>query len=410
MKKKWFKIVAYCLIAVLVFFILANIFSNMVFQDNVTLETAEDYTYSECIDFSGIAVRDETLLYSDGAHGSVMYLQQDGHRVAKDSIVAFYTKQSVNAEGMDRLVYLNDKIDVLEQIVSSNVQSTTVVLEQQVQSNIIDYLNECDGRDVLSVGEELSALEISLSKKDVKMNGTSQYSQLLTQLQDEKKEILATNKDQEYSVTAPIAGYFYSGFDGYESLTFADVEALTPEKLEQMLQMQAQPVSDSYIGKLQDTPVWYFCGLFDSDGISDLKENNQVALKFDLNDGSVRNISATIYSISEDADGKCAVVFECSLLTEKEFSLRKESCSLVRKTYTGIKVSNNALRVVDGQNGVYVLVGKKVTFKPVDIVYSSDTFSIVKSNAQVTSRILTANDEVVCGGKDMFDGKVLNVQ
>ena len=73
-------------------------------------------------------------------------------------------------------------------------------------------------------------------------------------------------------------------------------------------------------------------------------------------------------------------------------------------------MSNNALRVVDGQNGVYVLVGKKVTFKPVDIVYSSDTFSIVKSNAQVTSRILTANDEVVCGGKDMFDGKVLNVQ
>ena len=75
-----------------------------------------------------------------------------------------------------------------------------------------------------------------------------------------------------------------------------------------------------------------------------------------------------------------------------------------------MKVSNKALRVVDGADGVYVLIGQKVVFKPVEILFSTDEFSIVKAKSDYNARRLTVNDEVICGGKDMFDGKIVNAK
>lgn len=97
-------------------------------------------------------------------------------------------------------------------------------------------------------------------------------------------------------------------------------------------------------------------------------------------------------------------------MTDKELSLRRENCKLINSTYSGLKVSNNALRVVDGEDGVYVLIGQKVVFKPVEILFSTESFSIVKAKSDYNSRRLTVNDEVICGGKDMFDGKIVNAK
>ena len=99
----------------------------------------------------------------------------------------------------------------------------------------------------------------------------------------------------------------------------------------------------------------------------------------------------------------------CEILTNFEFEIRKADCRLITTTYSGLKVSNDALRVVDGQEGVYVLVGQKIVFKPVEVIYSSDDFTLVSSSGSTGSRVLKENDEVVVGGKDLFDGKVVNV-
>ena len=72
-------------------------------------------------------------------------------------------------------------------------------------------------------------------------------------------------------------------------------------------------------------------------------------------------------------------------------------------------MSSEALRVNDGETGVYVLSGQRVVFKPVEVLYSTEEFSVITSKNKIGSKILKAKDEVVIGGHDLFDGKILNL-
>lgn len=410
MKKNVFNIIFYGLIVIVVLFVLIAVIPGTLFAPTVTIEVVENYTYDDCIDFYGMAIRDECMIASDKAHSFVEYAVEDGKRVAKGSTVAYYTVGSDEISDYKEINYLNKKIDILTEIISSNVQSSSVVLEQDNQNKISDFLSKCDAQDLRMVDIALSEVHMALSKKDVKLNGNDKYVSALTEFSKRKTDLLSVKNEQEYPVKTAEAGYFYSGYDGFEHLKLRDIEGITVEKLNALLNQEPIVISDTYIGKVQNSPVWYFSGLFDSDVVSGLNESESVILKFNYSDGSIRNISATVYEVSNNSEGKTAVLFECSTLTDKEFSLRKGDCSLVVNTYNGLKISNSALRVVDGQDGVYVLVGQKVTFKPVTILYSGDTFSIVQPSSSTSAKTLTANDEVVCGGKDMFDGKVINVQ
>lgn len=409
MKKHIFNIVFYGLVAVVLLFILLSFIPGL-FSSSVTLETAESYTYDVCVDFYGIAVRDEVVICSENAHSFVEYSVADGSRIAKNSVVAYYMTGTASAPDYQQIDMLSEKMEVLTDIISGNVQASSVVLEQNSHSSLLSYLNSMESRDLRIAAAGVPEVLSSFAKKEIKLNGTERYEVALSQYSGQKTALLATVGEIEHPVRAPGAGFFYSGYDGYERLTLNDVSGLTVEKVNALLDMSADAITDTYIGKIQNSPVWYFTGIFDSAVVSDFSEGKWTTLKFEYADGTAKSLSAVVSEISNDADGKTAVLFELSTLTEKEFSLRKENCSLVLNTYKGIKVSNSALRVVDGRDGVYVLVGQKVTFKPVNVIYSADTFSIVTPDASASSRLLVENDSVVCGGKDMFDGKVINVQ
>ena len=82
---------------------------------------------------------------------------------------------------------------------------------------------------------------------------------------------------------------------------------------------------------------------------------------------------------------------------------------MILQSYSGFKVSSEALRVNNGETGVYVLSGQRIIFKPVEILYSTEDFSVITSKNKTGSKILKTKDEVVIGGHDLFDGKILNL-
>ena len=79
----------------------------------------------------------------------------------------------------------------------------------------------------------------------------------------------------------------------------------------------------------------------------------------------------------------------------------------MKRSYKGFKIDSDALRIVDDEYGVYVLSAQRVIFKPVEILYSNDDFLIVDA-AGTGSRALTSKDEVIIGGKDLYNGKIVN--
>ena len=87
----------------------------------------------------------------------------------------------------------------------------------------------------------------------------------------------------------------------------------------------------------------------------------------------------------------------------------------------GMGLANEALlENADGLTGVYVLSGKRVVFKPIQILYHADNHVIAreavyyKDNGEVDTEKtpslpqLEAYDRVIVKGKNLYDGKVIN--
>ena len=85
---------------------------------------------------------------------------------------------------------------------------------------------------------------------------------------------------------------------------------------------------------------------------------------------------------------------------------RRQSCKLILSTYEGFKIPIEALRVVDGQAGVFVLEGAEAKFKPAEILYKSANFYVVKANTE-DKDALFLYDKVIINSKNLYDGKVV---
>lgn len=118
---------------------------------------------------------------------------------------------------------------------------------------------------------------------------------------------------------------------------------------------------------------------------------------------------ATVYSIGEDEGGRQLLVLCCDRYLPQTTQLRHQQVELVLSSYSGIRVPANALRVNDeGQAGVYCVVGSLARFKPVDIVYQGDGYTLVRASKSAEgSAILRAGDEVVVTASDIEPGKVI---
>ena len=101
--------------------------------------------------------------------------------------------------------------------------------------------------------------------------------------------------------------------------------------------------------------------------------------------------------------------------------LRQQRARIITGSVEGIRVPKEALRaekttqtqeggtVKSDGTGVYCVVGMEARFKPVEVVYSGESFAIVRANAPADKeRIrLRPGDEVIVAARGLYDGKVV---
>ena len=63
------------------------------------------------------------------------------------------------------------------------------------------------------------------------------------------------------------------------------------------------------------------------------------------------------------------VVLSCDRLDEALVESRVQSAELIFDEYQGLKVPRSAIRFQGDQKGVYVILGKDVTFKKINVIY-----------------------------------------
>ena len=206
------------------------------------------------------------------------------------------------------------------------------------------------------------------------------------------------------SVRAEKPGIYSAACDGYEDVLTPDTLAdLTVGRLENL----TAGSKGSSLGKLIYGDTWYYAAAVTNEQAAQLRTGQSVTLRFAK--GLDADVPATVYSIGEDEGGRQLLVLCCDRYLPQTTQLRHQQAELVLSSYSGIRVPANALRVNDeGQAGVYCVVGSLARFKPVDIVYQGDGYTLVRASKSAEgSAILRAGDEVVVTASDIEPGKVI---
>ena len=124
-----------------------------------------------------------------------------------------------------------------------------------------------------------------------------------------------------------------------------------------------------------------------------------------------RELDLKLAKTLSDTDGDGAVLIFESFDCPADFSfIRLQSVKIVENSINGIKVPVSALRIVDGEEGVYILYGSKVFFCKIDIVGRNENYYIA-ANPDLNETpygVLCVYDNIIVSGKDLYEGKVIN--
>lgn len=398
---------AFALLAILYFSV--SIVNGSFFTDELTSETLDEISYDKSIAIDGIALRNETMLYSNEPYYSIRYLAKNGSRVAKSSSYAAYLTSQPDEENREKLLYLYRKINQLEDTIRRITQYDIITIDEKIKDEIQGYLELSHNSTFDDRLEKIDNIQISMNQKMISTEGSTYFEYTLNELRTEQQSVISQSSANEKHLYTNSAGYFTSLYDGYEYLNYKDYVDITVADYSQLISQKAMDLPELYVGKIQNEPIWKYYSLISTDDATTLYVGKTVYLEFDSKQNEKFKVRTQVEYISKPVDGNVAVTFSCNILNNNIFDVRKDSCRMIMETYTGFKVSSEALRVNNGETGVYVLSGQRVIFKPVEILYSTEDFSVITSKNKTGNKILKAKDEVVIGGHDLFDGKILNL-
>ena len=207
------------------------------------------------------------------------------------------------------------------------------------------------------------------------------------------------------TVTAEHSGTYSAACDGYESLLTPEfLQSVTPSQLEELPSGQT---GGSSLGKLIIGETWSYTAAITTEQAQQLEKGDWLTLRFSK--GAQQDIDAQVTYLSAAEDGKQAVVLTCREYLAQTTQLRHQAAQLVLRSYEGLRIPTNALRMSeDNQLGVYCVVGKVASFKPVSMVYRGDGYSLVQaaSPSQDVS-VLRPGDEVIVTSSELSGGQIV---
>lgn len=384
------------------------------FSADIETEYATLVTDSDVVPLDAYIMRSESVIFAASATSghSVGYVFSDGTKVHGGQVVAnIYTGDGSSDEA---IVDLDRRIDLLE---SSNLtdgmtSSDTYVIDSKIQnyyylihqSTLLgNYSNLTKRRD------ELLTL---INKRRILTGATTGYSDRIESLTAERALLSAGQDTIAESVEAPYAGYFYSTTDGYESTFSASkVESLTLAEFDKMLSSQPTRYSDRAVGKMVSDFNWYIVCETTRDSLRYFTKGYSYYVNFPYNDDI--SIKMTLSNVvSEVGSDRVLLVLETERIPE-DFSFRRmQPIDLVRSSYTGYRVPISAARLVDGKQGVYIMIGNTIEFREIDILLEMDGYYIVAEQDPVNdpdyASKLGLYDQIVVSGKNLYDGKLIS--
>jgi len=350
---------------------------------------------------TGFVVRDESVVSS--GYSITNLIVSEGERVAKDQTVATgYLTEDAQAR-QEQIQELELQLQQLEYAVSYSADASDQArLDAEIQSRLLDltkYLARGDMNSALDLSTGLKGLVL---RRSTSAEGDTAMQLSISALKERLAQLQTGDRDETMEVQAQHSGYFSGTVDGYESVLTVDMlENLTVAQLDELT---SRDTAARAVGKIIRGDTWDYVTDVPADQVAAVRKGSKVPVSFAGH--FLEGLQMTVHRIGEEENGRCLLILSCDRYMQEVTLLRQQSADVIFSSYTGLRVPKNAIRVVDQKPGVYVAEGKTAAWKQVEILYDNGESYVVALDKSSTDN-LWPGDEIIVGGKNLFDGKVV---
>ena len=398
--KSYFTVILWILLAAIAAYFGYNVVSSL--YAPLMTATVTPYEAGAGYYASGFVVREEELLYSQ--YGTtVLNCAEGAHVAANDTVATGYRSEDAKTR-QTRIDELSGQIEQL-QYAWSAVSSVydQAALDADIAGDLAQLSRYLALRDMNSVSDLSPELKGLILRRTGSDSDSGSLQARISTLQAELETLEAQSAGDTSAILAGKAGTFSAAVDGYESV-------LTPERLMEMTvaefeSVQPDETDANAIGRLVTSATWYYACVVPASELSGVEEGNRATLTFARD--YYQPVTMRVARLSGNEAGSRLLVLSSDRALQNVTLLRQQSAEIVFTSYSGLRVPKSAVRVENGQTGVYILEGTHAKWKPITILHDTGESYVVTLDTSSTNN-LWPGDELIINAKNLYDGKVVN--
>lgn len=373
--------------------------------------TDTDYSYA-----TGYIFRDEQVLTASS--GVVDRLVSDGERVkVGQSFVNLYRSSGKGQKELDDIQKDIDSLSSRIEMLSSGVAAKTGIsdlftVNESLSRSYYDYVDKIAHSEISAAEAKGEQLLSALVDYKVITGRDGLVESTLSALKQEKMSLLSSLGAYQSFSADEYGFYYFYNTDGYENiLSSKALEGLTAEGLNALISTDPTEYSGLVIGKTAQSAKWYMAVPISEAESFSYSVGRTYPVSFIDADRTINMLLDDMY-IGDDG----VYLLFSSYDNARSYDLsRAQNIKIELDSVSGYRIPREALVNLNGENGVYILVGSQVEFRRVTIVSNKGTHYIANTYEEDAEENnispiphLKTNDLIITSGNDLYDGKRLD--
>ena len=383
--KSYFTVILWILLAAIAAYFGYNVVSSL--YAPLMTATVTPYEAGAGYYASGFVVREEELLYSQ--YGTtVLNCAEGAHVAANDAVATGYRSEDAKTR-QTRIDELSGQIEQL-QYAWSAVSSVydQAALDADIAGDLAQLSRYLALRDMNSVSDLSPELKGLILRRTGSDSDSGSLQARISTLQAELETLEAQSAGDTSAILAGKAGTFSAAVDGYESV-------LTPERLMEMTvaefeSVQPDETDANAIGRLVTSATWYYACVVPASELSGVEEGDRATLTFARD--YYQPVTMRVARLGGNEAGSRLLVLSSDRALQNVTLLRQQSAEIVFTSYSGLRVPKSAVRVENGQTGVYILEGTLAKWKPITILHDTGESYVVTLDTSSTNNLWPGDD------------------
>ena len=398
-----------CLLIYVVFQLFGHS-ASAVSTQRTQVVTDSEYSYAK-----GYVFRYETVISKSG--GVVDYLVESGEKVGADQVYGyFYSTPDKSEKEIRELQGELDRLSARIALLSSDSSGTLMVsdlasVNKELSRSYYSYTNLIANGDFFSADKQGKSLLGAIVDYRVITGRDGRAEDILSQLKKQKQDLISSLGEGQ-ALISDVGCYLYTDNDGYEE-TFdpSRLDGMTAEELDALISAEAKD-TDGAVGKITVDPRWFVAVPVTEAESTRFSEGVRYEVTF--SDSKGLTLTMMLERIYAEDDG-AYLLFSGVDLSLMPRDSRAQSLKIYISSISGYRIPEEALTRLNGEDGVYILVGNTVEFRRVTVIGKGNKYYIVKTYEKDAEEdiprdlpYLNVNDLIITSGNDLYDGKHLD--